>query len=168
MFGKGHSEPYTIPFQGVYWILRRPDQPPPRTSLVMRASPTKRAFTSNDYRPLWMEAHDNLGTLIDVRCCTEVRVEVTDADARSKDVGIELLLGNTRERKESWSLGAVPLTQGLPDAVRPVHRTLTFLMPHHPRLDSFNTFTVRFPLAAGHSYRSARIAIERFVLVPRP
>ena len=164
---QGRTEPFVIPFRGVYWILRRPDLPPPRTSLVMRGSPAKRTFTSNDYQPLWMEAHDNLGTSIDVRCCSAVKLEMSDNDAKSNDVRVELLLENTGQKDRWMSLGVLPLANGAPDESVPRRRTLSFAMPSHPRVDEFNRFTVRYELRGSHSYRSAGIAIEDFVLVPR-
>lgn len=165
-FGEGRAEPFVIPFRGVYWILRRPDVPPPKTSLVMRGNPAKRTFTSNDYQPLWMEAHDNLGTPIDVRCCSAVKLELSDNDARSNDVRVELVLENTRAKGRWMSLGTLPLATGTGES-RPADRALTFALPRHTRIDEFNRLTVRFDLHGSHSYRSARIAIENFVLIPR-
>lgn len=163
--GPGRTQPYVIPFRGVYWILRRPDLPPPKTSLVMRGSPVKRGFTSNDYQPLWMDAHDNLDTLIDVRCCSAIKLEVAGTDARPNDIRIELLLENTRDRNRWMSLGVLPLTSSV--STPPDRRTLTFAMPRHPRIQDFNRFTVRYELYGPHSNHSARVAIEDFVLVPR-
>ena len=165
MSGEHRAEPYVIPFRGVYWILRRPDLPPPKTSLVMRGNPAKRTFTSNDYHPLWMEAHDNLGTPISVHCCSAVKLEMTDNDPQASNIRIELLLENTRQPNRWMSLGTMSL-EGLGDP-RPTTRTLSFAIPHRTRIDEFNRFTVRYELRGPHSYRSARIAIDDFILVPR-
>jgi hypothetical protein len=162
------SEPVVIPFDGVYWLMRSPDAPPGRDALVTYGSPVKRSFRSNDYRSLWMEAHQDLGRFIEARCCRAIELQVTDNDLYSPDVGLELVLTNSTMRtRGSQSLGtmrvAEPLTTG---NTRPEERRLRFQMPS-VGLARFDELTVRYWLGRTHRLQSARIAIDNFVLLPR-
>jgi len=50
---------------------------------------------------------------------------------------------------------------------QPVPETLNFAVPAHSSLREFNEISVSFHFNAIRNDRSARISIERFVLVPR-
>jgi hypothetical protein len=53
------------------------------------------------------------------------------------------------------------------DPVTPVPETLDFAMPAAPTLEAFDEFKVVFIRDRRRMDKSAKIAIERFVLVPR-
>jgi hypothetical protein len=63
------------------------------------------------------------------------------------------------------SLGKAPVTS-IPQRKEAVAETLDFPFPPAPRLDQFDEIEVIFHRAAGRMDRSARVSIERFVLVP--
>ncbi len=165
LFGAKHTKPLTILFSGVYWIMRRPDQPPPETSLILRGNPARQGFWSNDYRPLWMEAHQTLNTKIHLDCCNAVRVELTDGDYSSSQVKLELVLSNVQQGTKQ-SLGIQQVTTDLVQP-RPQRRVLTFAVPRTTQLQTFDRITVHFWLGFRHSSRSPKISLDQFVLVPR-
>jgi hypothetical protein len=166
LFRPDQANPLSIPFYGVYWFFEPPVPRPPDDAVVMRGDPSERVFRSNDNAPLAMEAHQNLGKLIDVTCCSRIEVEVRNADHYTGMIAVELILFNTvLPAKPHQSLGAVALRS------RPLSSSLTeilrFPIPASPAIRQFDEFTIRFPREQTHSYRSAKIGIERFVLVPR-
>jgi len=110
-----------------------------------------------------MEAHQNLGKLFDLRCCREIQIEIQNADPYPGTVSMELVLVNTRSGQQgSVSLGFAPVKS---DA--PTKETLTFPVPAQSPIRQFDELTIRFPRRRTRIFRSAKIAIERFVLVPR-
>ena len=56
------NRPFQIPFDGVYWFWRPPAEHPPESAVVKEGSPAKLIFRSTDGSPLWMEAHQNIGS----------------------------------------------------------------------------------------------------------
>ncbi len=172
LFDARHRNPMTIPFYGAYWFFKLPDTKPPKDSYVTHGTPAEMTFRAPDYRPLIMEAHQNLGKLIELACCREIRIEIQNADRYPGTVAVELVLVNTRAGQEgSVSLGRAPVTSapdGRPgDSDSPIKETLTFPLPAHPPIRRFDELMIRFPRQRPRINRSAKIAIERFVLVPR-
>ncbi|MGA3187112.1 MAG: hypothetical protein ABSF22_08370 [Bryobacteraceae bacterium] len=168
LFDKKHQNPLTIPFYGAYWFFKFPDTKPPKDSYVTHGTPAEMTFFAPDSRPLIMEAHQNLGKLIDLNCCREIRIEIRNADRYSGTVSVELVLVNTREGQEgSVSLGSTPVTSA-PEAKDAVMKeTLTFPIPARPKIRKFDELMIRFPRQRTRMNRSAKVAIDRFVLVPR-
>jgi hypothetical protein len=172
LFDAKHQNPMSIPFYGAYWFFKPPDTKPPHDSFVTHGTPTEMTFRAPDYRPLIMEAHQNLGKLIDLACCGEIRIEIQNADRFSRTVAVELVLVNTREGQEGRvSLGKAPVTSTpgwlTGDLDSPMKETLTFPIPAHPAIRQFDEFMIRFPRERPMNNRSAKIAIDRFILVPR-
>ena len=167
LFDAKHQNPMTIPFYGAYWFFKFPDTKPPKDSFVTHGTPAEMTFFAPDSRPLIMEAHQNLGKLIDLRCCREIRIEIRNADRYPGTVSMELILQNTREGQEgSVSLGSSPVTSAPGDPEAPMKETLTFPVPPHPAIRWFDELMIRFPRQRTRMNRSAKIAIDRFVLVP--
>lgn len=163
LFDTRHRNPVAIPFYGAYWFFKFPDSKPPPSSYVTHGTPTEMTFFAPDSRPLLMEAHQNLGKLISLSCCREIRIEVKNADHYPGTVSLELVLSNTREGQEgSLSLGSAPVTSEPPS-----DETLAFPIPSHTPIKQFDELTIRFPRRRTRIFRSAKIAIEKFVLVPR-
>jgi hypothetical protein len=168
LFDAKHQNPVAIPFYGAYWFFKPPDSEPPPNSYRTHGKPSEMTFFAPDARPLIMEAHQNLGKLIDLSCCREIRIEIQNADRYPGTVSLELVLKNSREGHEgSVSLGSAPVTSapGEPDA--PTKETLTFPVPSHAAITQFDELTIRFPRRRTRIFRSAKVAIERFVMVPR-
>ena len=168
-FPASPSRQFSIPFDGVYWFWRPPADHPPESAVIKHGSPAKLTFRSTDGAPLWMEARQDLGSQINLQCCGAVEVEVENADSRPETVAIELMLRSTTAPGEpSESLGMQQLLVRAPTPELPViEQTLTFRVPNHLKIRGFDELTIRFRLKWWRGDQSAKIAISRFVLVPR-
>jgi hypothetical protein len=156
-----------IPFGGEYWMYRFPYSRPPRHSFFRRGTPVALSFSTTDRFPLQMEARHRLEQSIDIHCCREIRVEIRNGDRYSRGVMLELILSNGPYGR-SQSLGTAQVAS-VPDPKadppEPVFETLSFPMAPAPSIQRFDLFRVVFRRGMRFD-KSARIAIERFVLVP--
>jgi hypothetical protein len=75
-----HKDPIGIPFYGVYWFFQDPDKAPNDDAYRVQGSPDNVTLRSADVTPLKMEAHQNLGRLIDLKACSGVDVVIRNAD----------------------------------------------------------------------------------------
>jgi hypothetical protein len=162
----------SIPFHGVYWVFQAPDSQPSPQSHLAHGSPDRFNIRSTDGRPLRLEARQNLGTLIDLACCSDIRVAIQNTDRYPGTVWLELILRNTTlPDTPSQSLGTAmvastrPWTQG---GKRPAaSEVLSFNVPRDLKLRQFDEVSVVFQLSPRRSNVGAKIGIERFTLVPR-
>jgi len=170
---RGRSvSPVVIPFNGVYWFFKAPDVQPPETSRQAHLSPDKVDIRSTDLRPLSIEAHDHLGNLIDLDCCSRIQIAIRNADRYPETVSLELVLVNTSlPGNPSQSLGSImvksTLAWKLYDKRPPVSETLTFAIPQSSALQRFDEVKIVFRLASLRADAGAKIAIDHLVLVPR-
>jgi hypothetical protein len=171
LFDPNDTQPMSIPFFGAYWFFRKPHQKPPPSSVVVRGTPTEKGFRSTDRIPLVMQAHQNLGRLVDIACCRAIELAISNADRWPGTVGIELVLLDSSRPGAPWlSLGRKEVTStphwrpGDPGAA--VRETLTFEVPAAAAVRAFDEFAVFFHLAAIRSDKSAKISIDRFVFLP--
>jgi hypothetical protein len=165
------AQPLGIPFDGEYWMFRWPFAKPPASSFLERGTPAELSFSSTDHTPLQMEAHQKLETPIDVSCCRAIQLEVVNADHYPGTLSLELTLLNTEDHPPQWlRLGSVPVT-AWPDLshehVIPVRQTLEFEVPAQSMMQQFTEFKIVFLRARLRMDKSARLAIQRFVLLPR-
>jgi hypothetical protein len=97
--GKGlserHSTPVVIPFAGVYWFYEAPSLSLPPEPRQANGSPEMFNILSTDRRALSTEAHQNLGSLVDLSCCRDIRIRIRNADRYPGTVSVELILINT-------------------------------------------------------------------------
>lgn len=162
-----------IPFDGVYWFFKAPDQHPPRTSRQEHGSPELVNIRSTDRRPLSVEAHDHLGSMLDLDCCSRIQVAIRNADQYPETVSLELILINTSvPGKPSQSLGTMMVKSTRPwklydEPSKSVSETLNFVIPRHASIRRFDEVMVVFRLDAARADAGPKIAIDRFVLVPR-
>lgn len=166
------SNPLVIPFHGVYWFFKAPDRQPPQNSRQAKASPDKVVIRSTDRRPLSIEAHDHLGNLIDLSCCSQIQIAIRNADRYPDTVSLELVLIDTSLRlRPSESLGRMLVKSTLPWSLykeRSVaSETLNFRIPSRPALHQFDEVKIIFRLDASRADTAARVAIDHLVLVPR-
>lgn len=158
---RGHKDPLGIPFYGVYWFFQFPDKGPNDDAYRLKGSPDNVTFRSVDRMPLKMEAHQNLGRLIDLSACSRIDIVIRSDDAFIGSLALELILVNTTlDGRLSQTLGGVPVTGQKV-------QTLSFKIPPSPMIQQFDELTIRFPRANYRATRSAKVAIERFILVPR-
>jgi hypothetical protein len=166
------SKPLVIPFDGVYWFFKAPDIGPPLSSRQAHGSPELLNIRSTDFRPLSMEAHENLGSTIDLDCCDKVEVVIRSADRYPGTVSLELVLINgSVPGKPSQSLGRIMVESSQRWKIygtQPLTReTLRFTIPANPAIRRFDELKVLFRLDSARADYAARIAIDHFVLVPR-
>ena len=165
------AQPLSIPFGGEYWMFRWPFAHPPSTSIRERGTPATLAFSTTDHTPLQMEAHQKLETPIDMECCSKIQIEVLNADRHPDTLSLELVLLNTEHPVAApLSLGSVPVMSRpnmAGDKIVPVRERLEFAVPAKPWLDQFTELKVVFHRSRPNADRSAKVAVERFVLLPR-
>jgi hypothetical protein len=167
--GMATSRPLGIPFAGQYWMYRWPYARPPVNSISKRGNPAKLSFRTTDHRPLQMEAHHKLDQAIDIGCCSQIQVTISNAEHRAGAISLELVLLNTETRPaRKQSMGTAMVTPGS-EGGNPAYvlQTLQFFVPSSGSLDEFNEFQVNFIRDPQRMDASAKIAIERFILIPR-
>jgi hypothetical protein len=164
----GSTNPLSIPFGGEYWMYRWPFLQPPAQSYFARGSPVALTFSTTDHEPLQMEARQQLEQSIYIRCCGEIRLAIRNADAYWRGISLELILvDQLSPRTRLQYLGAAQVLSGpaaKDDPPRPVEETLRFPIPAAPTVERFDLLKVVFHGA--RRGKSARISIDRFVLVP--
>jgi hypothetical protein len=163
--------PLSIPFSGEYWLYRWPYARPPKTSFFQRGSPSKLSFSSTDHRPIQMEAHHKLDQPIALSCCSAIRLEITNADRYRGTISLELILIDNEAPGSPWiNLGRYPVTSVANishDSVVPVAETINFPISEAAATRSFDEFKIVFDRVRWRTDKSARLSIERFILVPR-
>ena len=163
--------PLSIPFSGEYWMFRWPYARPPKTSFFQRGSPAALSFSSTDHLPLQMEARHKLDQLVALSCCSAIRVEIRNADRYPNTIALNLvLINNEQPGAPALDLGPTNVTSRPDinqDPVTPVTETLTFPIPPGAALDSFDEFKVVFMRSRRRMDKSAKLAIDRFILIPR-
>jgi hypothetical protein len=151
-------------------MFRWPFSRPPRNSFFQRGSPANLSFRTTDHGRLQMEARQKLGEPLSARCCGRLQVVIQNADLHPGTVRLEaLLIDGGQPAGVEQSLGLAPVqsvTNPTGDRAEPVLETLHFRFPSSPHIEQFDEIRVIFHRASGRMDRSARVSIERFVLVP--
>ena len=153
--------PRSIPFSGEYWMFRWPATRPPRGAVIRRGSASELSFHTTDGGPMEMETHQKLDSPIDIRCCTQIQLAVQDTDPYPGTVSLELILIDAESASAAQSLGTA--AAGPPSLAEQI---LSFPIPPGSALRKFDEIKVVFHRARLRADKSAKIAIERFVLVP--
>jgi hypothetical protein len=166
------AHPLSIPFGGEYWMYRSlMFKRPPPNSYFQRGTPAHMSFSTTDHWPLQMEAHQKLKQDIDVSCCGKIQIAILNADKFPGTVSLELMLVHTQfsaSATEALGSAQVLSTPNLKaDPVAPVPETLDFVVPVDGPLRQFNELQVVFRRTRQRADKSARISIDRFILVPR-
>jgi hypothetical protein len=168
--GPARSDPLSIPFDGVYWLWRGPTDQPPLNSVVMHGSPSARFFRSTDGDGMSMEARQNLGFMVDPKRYSAIELFIRNADPFPNTVSILLKVRNTTiPGKPILSLGmeGVSASASSLESGTATTQMLRFRIPSTIQIGSFDELTVSYYLKGARSDRSARIAIDRFRLVPK-
>jgi hypothetical protein len=169
--GTVEVRPMIIPFSGEYWMFRWPFAKPPRTSYFQRGSPANLSFKTTDHRSLQMEARHQLDQSIALDCCSRIQLAIRNADRFPNTIAIELvLIDNERSGPPMVSLGR-ELVSSVPDLrhdpVAPVAETLSFTVPGSASIAAFNEFKIVFQRDRRRADQSAKVSVERFILMPR-
>lgn len=168
--GFRRREPMVIPFDGAYWYFKAPDKRPRATARIVRGSSTKATIRSSDRYPLLMEAHQKLGTRVDLGCCSSVEIAVQNADRHPGAIALELwLVDSALPRVMGRYIGTVTIPSSEGEGVprdRPVEERLEFPVRAGVRGGEFDEITVVVRPDAARARSGAQIAIRQFVLQP--
>ena len=186
-FGVKISEPMEIPFDGQYWYFKAPEKQPRPSARVVRGSSTKAQIRSTDRYPLLMEAHQKLGTPVDLGCCNSMDLVVENADKLEGAISLELWVkkmpdakATARQRVNAVAAEQAPHYLGtmvIPSsemsiAARPnvsgklVEEKLRFPIPAAMDGTMFDEITVVVRPAPERAKAGAQIAVRKFVLEP--
>lgn len=155
------TDPLTIPFDGVYWFFRFPYQKPPIDAATLHGTPDDIRFRSAGRVVLRMEARQGLPRQFDSARLAKIDMAIRNTETEAAVLHAEIILSNTSlpgEPRES--LGVQLIDSG-------EKQTLSFAVPPYPLLPEFNTLTVRIQRSGALITQSARVSIDRFVLIPR-
>jgi uncharacterized membrane protein YgcG len=163
------SDPLSVPFDGVYWFWRGVADQPPENSVVMHGSPSTRSFRSTDGDGMSMEARQNLGFTLDASRYRAIQLVVENADPFPGTVSIVLKIRNTADPAQPTQSLGIQQVSGFNLATTsstPSLETLIFRIPNTLKTHKFDELVVSFYLKGARADKSARIAIDRFRLVP--
>jgi hypothetical protein len=166
------TDPVSIPFYGLYWVFKTSDRTLPPGAVEICGDPTSMSFKTTDFTPISMEARQNFGSLIQLSCCSAIDLVISNGDHRPGTVRVELILTNTTlPGQPSQSIGVLPLNSSLhwipSDDRPPVTEVLNFRLPGRLAIQSFDEATIRFEMQSPRERWSAKIAVEKFRLIPR-
>ena len=117
------AKPLIIPFDGPYWYFKAPQSGPGPRAHETFGEPTKADVRSTNWMPLRMEAHQNLGLPIDLDCCREIDMKVTNADNRPGRIDVALVLTDTASPgRKQMMLGDAPVLSSLATRVAILNR----------------------------------------------
>jgi hypothetical protein len=165
------AKPLLIKFDGAYWYFKEPDERPRRDARIVHGDPLKAHINSTNELALLMEAHQAILPAVKLSCCSAVEVNVANADVRSGEIFVEVLLRDTEAKgKPAISLG----TQVIPSSTAPsiafdrptVHETLTFRIPRNARAKLCSEITVKIKPSRDRERAASQVSVESFVLVP--
>jgi hypothetical protein len=166
------AKPLVIPFDGPYWYFKAPFVEPGPKAHVAFGQPTKAKMRSTDRMPLRMEAHQNVGLPIELDCCREIDVTVTNADTGLGMIEVSVVLTDTGSRgRRSLILGEEPVVSSDPTRAHAgrdqVTETLKFAVPRAAAIKRFDQIDVVIQPPAERARLGSRVAVEQFELVPR-
>jgi hypothetical protein len=169
----GHaSKPLVIPFDGAYWYFKQPHTDPGARAHVVHKQATDVNVRSTNWLPLRMEAHQNLGLPINLACCREIDIALTNADNRPGTITLGVLLTNSEVRglpAEDLGEQLIPSSEvdPMPPSRAPVHELLRFRVPPHGKLRQVNGITLVFQPSRNRAQLGAKVSIQSFTLIPR-
>ncbi len=150
-------DPSVIPFSGEYWMYRPPASQPPKTSYSRWGSPVTLSFLTTDHTAMVMEARQKLPHTMDLSCCGAIDVAISNSDRYPRTIALELILLDGAASQSLGTLGVSALQASI----------LHFTVPQNSAIRQFNELEMVFHRDRVRIDRSARISIERFVLLPR-
>jgi hypothetical protein len=159
-------------FSGVYWFFKPPDMVPPPRSPRIRGNPAKMGLRSSDEYPLVMEAHQGFTSHVNLACCSQIQVVIDNAEVGSHAIALELAVADSdHPGKAEHVVGtkAVPLHAPAESGKESANtqEVMTFDIPAAMVANNFNELIIRFRRGYRWNVASSRIAIKRFVFIPR-
>ena len=170
------SQPVVIPFDGQYWYFKAPSTKPGPRAHVAHGKAMYVNVHSTNSAPLLMEAYQNLGAAIDLECCSEIDVAITNADVRPGTIALGIRLGDSDSLGDpSLDLGERSIVSSksaqLPMNRPPVYEVLRFPIPlpiaRPTTIHRFDEITIVFLSSAERARAGAKVSIQSFTLIPR-
>jgi hypothetical protein len=166
------SKPVVILFDGQYWYFKAPSKRPGPRAHIAHGRATFVNVHSTDSAPLLMEAYQNLGTAIDLGCCSEIDVAITNADVRPGTIALGIRLADSGSIGEpSQDLGERTIVSSkaaqIPLNRPPVEEVLRFPIPQSTTIHRFDEITITFLSARERARGGAKVSIQNFTLIPR-
>jgi hypothetical protein len=166
------SNPVVIPFDGPYWYFKAPSERPGPRAHVAHGKATDVSISSSDSAPLLMEAHQNLGLSIDLACCSEIDIAVTNADNRPGKIALGLRLTDSKSiGRPSKYLGERTIVSSevvkIPLNRPPAKETLRFPISRSATIHRFDAITIVFMPAKERARGGAKVSIQNLTLIPK-
>jgi hypothetical protein len=170
------SQPVVIPFDGQYWYFKAPSKKPGPRAHVAHGKAMYVNVRSTNSAPLLMEAYQNLGTAIDLGCCSEIDVAITNADIRPGTIALGIRLGDSDSLGDpSLDLGERTIVSSkaaqIPMNRPPVDEVLRFPIPlpiaRATTIHRFDEITIVFLSSGERARAGAKVSIQSFTLIPR-
>jgi hypothetical protein len=167
-----NRKPVVIPFDGPYWYFQPPHRWPGRNPHEDHGEPTGVNIRSTGLSPLIMEAHQSLGSPIDLACCRELEMDIRNGDNLPGNIVLAVILTDSRAHGQpSLTLSGQKVVSSEAGHFfiksSPVEEKLHFPIPPQPKIKKFDEITVLFFPPADRAIIGVKIAIEQFVLRPR-
>jgi hypothetical protein len=166
------AQPVVIPFDGPYWYFKAPSTRPSPRAHVAHGDSTAVTIRSSDWSPLLMQAHQNLGLPIDLNCCSEIDVAITNADIRPGTIALGLRLTDTNSiGKPSLTLADRTILSStaaqIPLNRAPVKEILRFPITQSETMHQFSEIDVLFHPAKERARGGVKVSIQTFTLIPK-
>ena len=118
-----------------------------------------------------MQAHQNLGLPIDLDCCREINVTLTNADLHVGAILASVVLMDTSsETRKAITLGVQPVVSselGGAGGRGKVTETLKFSVPASGRMRQFDQIDVILQPTMERARLGSRVSIDQYELVPK-
>ena len=165
-------KPIVIPFDGPYWYFKAPNKGPGPRAHVAHGKATDVNIRSTDLAPLLMEAHQHLGLPIDLTCCSEIDINITNADNRPGKISLAIRLTDGASKAKPFQvLGERTIISSQEDPIplnrSPVKETLRFPIARSAAIHQFDEITIVFLSGRERDRAGARISIQSFTLIPK-
>ena len=158
--GIAPARSYSIPFDGQYLLYQWPLARPPASSILQRGNPAEYSYRTTNHGMLNMDAIQRFDDPVDFACCSRLRIEIWNADSYPGTVALEALADDRSLGREM--VKSQPDLQK--DPVVAVLEALDFAIP--AGIKPVTELKVVFRRAKERADKSARMSIERFVLLP--
>ncbi len=119
-----------------------------------------------------MEAHQHLDLPIDLACCSEIDLDITNADSRPGKISLAIrLTDGASPAKPFQVLGERTVVSSeenpMPVNRSPVKETLRFPVSRSAAIHRFDEITIVFLSGRERERGGARVSIQSFTLIPR-
>jgi hypothetical protein len=167
----GTTKPLIIRFDGPYWFFQPPAKAPGASAIQARGTPLIHDLESNNFVPLIMQAHQDLGMPIPIDRCREINLSILNKDNRPGTINIALLLTDSTQPSNQLYLGQQTVASSQPGSFTvksaATAEVLRFEVPTPAKIRKFDHISVLFFPDAANYQTGPKVAIDQFELIPR-